>query len=263
MIARADRLPAADPYDWDRRVEVWEEIAGSDPFVVLRDRICELAEPAADDRVIDLGAGTGLLALALAPQVAEVIAVDISSRMLERLEAHADAEGARNVVPIAADLRTLPLADASATLVVSNYAFHHLDHPGKELALAEARRVLEPGGRLIVCDMMFSLSLDPRDRRLIAQKLGALARRGPAGLVRIARNAGRVVAGRWEQPAPPETWKRMLTDRGFEEISVELLEHEAGIAVARRPAAVGLTRWTHSGQPAANGRPTTGAGRVP
>jgi len=246
MIPRFNRLPAADPYEWDRRVEAWEEIASSDAFALLRDRICELAEPAADDRVIDLGAGTGLLALALAPHVAEVIAVDISSKMLERLEALADADSAQNVSAIAADLRRLPLADASATLVVSNYAFHHLDDPGKELALAEARRVLEPGGRLIVCDMMFSLSLDPRDRRLIAQKLFTFARRGPAGLIRIARNAGRVVAGRWEQPAPPETWKRMLTDRGFEDVSVELLEHEAGIAVARRPAAIGLAGWTRA-----------------
>ena len=114
--------------------------------------------------------------------------------------------------------------------------------------------MLEPGGRLVVCDMMFSLSLslslDPRDQRLIAQKLGALARRGPAGLIRIARNAGRVVAGRWEQPAPPETWKRMLSDRGFEDVSVELLEHEAGIAVARRPAAVGLAGPDASGHAA-------------
>ena len=260
MIARSDRFPGADPYDWDRRVEVWEEIASSDPFILLRDRICELAQPAADDRVIDLGAGTGLLARALAPQVAEVIAVDISSRMLERLETLADADGAHNVVLIAADLRTLPLADACATLAVSNYAFHHLDHPGKELALSEARRVLEPGGRLIVCDMMFSLSLDPRDRRLIVQKLGALARRGPAGLIRIARNAGRVVAGRWEQPAPPETWEQMLTDRGFEQISIELLQHEAGIAVARRPAAGPAGRTRH---PATGGRRTTKVGRVP
>src|ERR1022692_186299 len=253
VIPHADRLPAADPYDWDRRVEAWEEVAGSDAFALLRDRICELAEPAADDRVVDLGAGTGLLALALAPHVAEVIAVDISSRMLERLEALADADGAQNVVPITTDPGKLPLADASATLVGSNYAFHHLDDPAKELALAEARRVLEPGGRLIVCDMMFSLSLDPRDRRLIAQKLVALARRGPAGLIRIARNAGRVVAGRWEQPAPPETWKRMLTDRGFEDIHVELLEHEAGIAVARRPAAIGPAGRTRSGQAATSG----------
>jgi ubiquinone/menaquinone biosynthesis C-methylase UbiE len=235
-----DRAATADPYDWDGRVEAWQEVATTDSFQRLRDRICELADPAADDRAVDLGAGTGLLALALAPTVAEVIAVDISSRMLEhlRMRADADAGAVQNVLPIVADLRRLPLDDDSATLVVSNYAFHHLDDAGKELALSEARRVLQPGGRLVICDMMFSLSLEPRDLRLITQKLAALARRGPAGLLRIARNAGRLLAGRWEQRAPPETWKRMLADRGFERITVELLEHEAGIALARKPAAV-------------------------
>ena len=236
MGARTDRPGARDPYDWDRRVEAWEQVAGSDAFARLRDRICELADPSVDDRVVDLGAGTGLLALALAPIVAEVTAVDISWRMVERLRERADTGGVHNVVPIVADLRTLPLADASTTLVVSNYAFHHLDDAGKELALAEARRVLEPGGRLVVCDMMFSLSLEPRDRRLIRQKLHLLARRGPAGVLRIVRNAGRVVARRWEQPAPAATWERMLVDRGFDDVSIELLEHEAGIAAARRPA---------------------------
>jgi ubiquinone/menaquinone biosynthesis C-methylase UbiE len=243
MKPHTDRAATADPYDWDGRVEAWQEVATTDSFQRLRDRICELAELAADDRAVDLGAGTGLLALALAPTVAEVIAVDISSRMLEHLRMRADADAVQNVLPIVADLRRLPLDDDSATLVVSNYAFHHLDDAGKELALSEARRVLEPGGRLVICDMMFSLSLEPRDRRLITQKLAALARRGPTGLLRIARNAGRLLAGRWEQPAPPETWKRMLADRGFESITVELLEHEAGVAVARKPAAV--TR--HSG----------------
>src|SRR5581483_11007903 len=129
----------------------------------------------------------------------------------------------------------LPFDDESFDVVVSNYAFHHLDDPAKELALSEVRRVLVPGGRLVLCDMMFSLSLQSRDRRLLLDKIRALAARGPAGLLRIARNAGRVAVGTWEHPAPPESWERMLRDRHFAGTRVDLLEQEAAMAIARRP----------------------------
>jgi ubiquinone/menaquinone biosynthesis C-methylase UbiE len=224
-----------DPYRWDERVEAWEEVATSAAFLEIRDRIVELAEPRADDHVVDLGAGTGLLTLALAPRVQELTAVDISERMLERLDDKAAADGLNNVEPLVADLRRLPLEDECATLVVSNYAFHHLDDPGKELALAEARRILRPGGRLVICDMMFSLSLEARDRRLVWEKVKGLLGRGPAGVVRIVRNGARVVARRWEQPSSPESWEAMLVARGFEQVRIELLAHEAAVAVARRP----------------------------
>ena len=227
---------AHDPYGWDDRVEAWEDVAVSEAFLALRDRIIEQAEPTADDCVVDLGAGTGLVSLTIAPRVNEVAAVDISARMLERLDATAAADGVSNVRTLEADLRVLPLEDEWATLVVSNYAFHHLDDAGKELALSEARRVLRPGGRLVVCDMMFSLSLESRDRRVIWEKVWAMLKRGPAGVVRILKNAGRVVAGRWEQPARPEIWVEMLEARGFVDVKVELLQHEAAIATARRPA---------------------------
>jgi ubiquinone/menaquinone biosynthesis C-methylase UbiE len=227
---------SADPYRWDDRVDAWQDVAASDAFLAIRDRIVALAEPTDDDFVVDLGAGTGLLALALAPRVREVKAVDVSERMLERLDDAAAADGIHNVEPLVADLRRLPLGDETATLVVSNYAFHHLDDPGKELALAEARRILRPGGRLVICDMMFSLSLEPRDRRLVWEKVRGLLKRGPAGVVRILRNAARLIAGRWEQPATPESWEEMLVARGFEQVRIELLEHEAAVAVARRPA---------------------------
>src|SRR5581483_959388 len=74
---------AEDPYRWDERVEAWEEVATSDAFRAIRDRIVEVASPTVEDVVVDLGAGTGLLTLALAPQVHEIVAVDISERMLE------------------------------------------------------------------------------------------------------------------------------------------------------------------------------------
>jgi SAM-dependent methyltransferase len=224
-----------DPYHWDDRVEAWEEVAQSPAFLALRDIVCERAQPRQDDLAVDLGAGTGLIALALAPYVSTMAAVDVSGQMLERLEWHADADGIDNVRAVEADLRSLPLDDESVTLAVSNYAFHHLEHGDKELALAEVRRVLVPGGRLVVCDMMFSLSLEPRNRALVWAKVAAIARRGPAGLLRLVRNAGRVAVGRWEHPATPETWEQLLRRRRFSEIEIELLEHEAGLATAVRP----------------------------
>ena len=71
-----------------------------------------------------------------------------------------------NIETITADIRSLPLPDECASVVVSNYAFHHLDHHGKQLALTEARRILRPGGRLVIADMMFGLSLRERDRQI-------------------------------------------------------------------------------------------------
>jgi ubiquinone/menaquinone biosynthesis C-methylase UbiE len=242
-----------DPYRWDERVEAWEEVAASPAFLEIRDRIVELAGPRRDDLCVDLGAGTGLLALALAPRVRELVAVDISERMLERLDDTAAADGVDNVEPLVADLRRLPLEDESATLVVSNYAFHHLDDPGKELALAEARRILRPGGRLVIGDMMFSLSLEPRDRRLVWEKVRALLKRGPAGVMRLLRNAVRVLAGHWEQPATPESWQEMLEARGFEHVRIELLAHEAAVAVARRPVVSTAGARARAGREASSG----------
>jgi ubiquinone/menaquinone biosynthesis C-methylase UbiE len=227
------RIPDTTP--WDERVTTWEEVAASPVFERLAQRVLQLASPTNRDVVVDLGAGTGLLAIPVARLAERVIAVDYSETMLRRLKARASEAELDNVECVRADLREIPLEDASADAVVSNYAFHHLPDDGKELALAEARRVLRPGGRLVVCDMMFALSLGTRDRRIVAGKIAQIARKGPAGIVRLLRNAGRIAARRWEHPAPPERWREMLEARRFVDIQVETVESEAGIAFARRP----------------------------
>ncbi|MGH3053568.1 MAG: hypothetical protein ACRDL7_01150, partial [Gaiellaceae bacterium] len=78
-------------------------------------------------------------------------------------------------------------------------------------------------------------------------------RRGPSGVVRIFRNGLRVVAGRWEQPATPEAWEQMLVARGFERVRIELLEHEAAVAVARRPEVSTAAARARGAQEASSG----------
>lgn len=223
--------------NWNDYVLHAEVVARSPGFLALRDRILELADPAADHAVVDVGAGTGLLTLALADRVERVWAIDIAPSMCDYLQTKASSAAYDNVIVARGTAASLPLIDGCADVVVSNYCFHHLDGTGKQMALAEAYRVLRPGGTLVFGDMMFALRPgDPRDRKVVGDKVRSMLRRGPAGAARLARNGVRLVAGRWEHPAPSGWWARALTGAGFDEVSVEELSHEGGIGFARRPA---------------------------
>lgn len=222
--------------NWDNHVAHAEEVARGPGFARLRDRILELAAPAPGEIAVDVGSGTGLLSLELAPVVDRVWAIDIAPAMAEYLQVKAASAGLENITTATASATSLPLVDATADLVVSNYCLHHLDDAGKRRALAEARRVLRPGGRLVFGDMMFAVGLsDPRDRRVVASKVRAMLAKGPAGAWRLARNAGRFASGRWERPARPGWWEAALREAGFADVAVEPLAHEGGIARARRP----------------------------
>jgi ubiquinone/menaquinone biosynthesis C-methylase UbiE len=192
-----------------------------------------LARPDVGHTVVDLGSGTGLLSLVFAERTAQVWAIDSSPAMNEYLRVKATSADLDNVKTVLASAVSLPLVDEIADLVVSNYCLHELRRVDKLRALAEARRVLRPGGRLVIGDMMFSLNLmHARDRRVVALNLSRLARRGLPGVSRLVKNGARIARGRWEYPASAAWWSEALRGCGFDRVSVELLEHEGGIAIA-------------------------------
>lgn len=222
--------------NWDRHVLDAEEIARGAGFLALRDRIVALAAPRPGDVVVDVGAGTGLLTFALAECVGRVLAVDISRAMLEHLDAKLARAEIDNVQTVMTSAVSLPMAGESVDLVVSNYCLHHLDDDGKRRALREAHRVLRPGGRLVIGDMMFGLGLsDARDRDVVAAKVRAMLRKGIPGVVRLLRNGARVAGGRWERPARSGWWAAEVEFAGFVDVGLEVLEHEGGIAWGRKP----------------------------
>jgi SAM-dependent methyltransferase len=146
--------------------------------------------------VADLGCGTGALAAELAPRVRRVIAVDQSAAMLRAARKRAEGLGLANVEWHEADLAALPLEGGRCDAAVMALVLAYLDDPAP--ALAEAARVLRPGGRLVVLDAV--RHQDDELRRRMGQVHPGFA---PEALAALVRGAGlRRVSARALPPEP-------------------------------------------------------------
>jgi ArsR family transcriptional regulator len=101
--------------------------------------------------VADIGCGDGYLTLEMARWARTVFGIDRSDLVLERAKALADRRRVTNVQWKKGDLARLPLRDASVDVALLSQALHHAADP--EDALAEAVRILRPGGRLLILDL--------------------------------------------------------------------------------------------------------------
>lgn len=172
------------------------------------ERVHELAGDRPVKRILDLGAGTGTGAIALAGRFpdAEVIAVDQSPGMLGHLQAKIESVGlAGRVRPVEANLDEAWPALEPVDLAWSSMALHHLADPGR--GLAEIFAVLRPGGLLAVAELTSSLRFLPDDIGLGRPGLEA---RCDAAFEQERRD---------EMPFLGADWGPLLDEAGFTEVT--------------------------------------------
>lgn len=136
-----------DPRNWrkldDPERREWQPVAP----------LLDVLDPRGGDVALDIGAGTGYVALPLARTVGprgRVLAVDRSPRMLAELDERSRRRGVPWVYPVGASAGALPFVDATVNLAVSMNVHHEVPDPA--VALSEVHRVLRPGGRFVLVD---------------------------------------------------------------------------------------------------------------
>ncbi len=110
----------------------------------------EVSGVSANDTVLDVACGPGVLACAFARVAMQVTGIDITPAMLDAARELQASTGVANVSWQHCDVYRMSFPDASFSMVISRYAFHHLEQPG--LVLAEMARVCTPSGQVMLID---------------------------------------------------------------------------------------------------------------
>jgi ubiquinone/menaquinone biosynthesis C-methylase UbiE len=187
----------------------------------------EFSGVGANDTVLDVACGPGILACAFARVARHVTGIDITPAMLERARLLQAERSLTNVTWRQGDALPLPFADAAFTLVTSRFAFHHFLDP--RAVLAEMSRVCAPGGTVLLIDAApapekadafnrMELVRDPSHTRAMpeAELAGLFAAVGlPAPRVTRYRLEGELeglISRSFPNPGDDETLRRLFRD---------------------------------------------------
>jgi demethylmenaquinone methyltransferase/2-methoxy-6-polyprenyl-1,4-benzoquinol methylase len=187
----------------------------------LNGRLAELARPAPGAHVVDIGCGPGDLALVLARRAGQVTGVDPSPQMIDYAIARSrDLANCRFELGTA---QALSLPDASADLVTSTFAMHHIPAPRRSDAVAQMFRVLRPGGRLLLAD---TYPTDP----LRSAAVRVMARFAAHRTHDNGHDHGDPMAG-----VDIRRYRDMLRANGFEDIEFVAVRPATGVLLATKP----------------------------
>lgn len=131
-------------------VDFFDRMQAEGPYAALLDELVALVDPGVEERCLELGCGTGRLTRELGRRCQEAIGIDATAAMVERATQRAKALGLDNVTFREALATRLPFPDASFDVVTLSNLLLHLPEPA--VAVAEAARVLRPGGRLALLE---------------------------------------------------------------------------------------------------------------
>ena len=143
-VLRWRRNPSAYPYGLSF------SLALPRPFVT-RPKLLEILAPESGERMLEVGAGTGYYSLHVARRLepgGALDVLDIQQEMLDQTVRRAHESGISNIVPVRGDARELPYPDNCFDAAYLNFVLGEI--PDGDAALRELRRILKPGGRLVV-----------------------------------------------------------------------------------------------------------------
>ncbi|WP_252699065.1 class I SAM-dependent methyltransferase [Natronosalvus vescus] len=180
--------------------------SGTEEYRACASLVIEHAAPESDDVILDIGTGTGAIALALAPDAEAVVGRDISEGMMEEARSKAADQGLENVSFGYGTFRE-PEYDSPVDVVTSNFAMHHLSDEEKREAI-DAIASLEPQ-RFVLGDVMFFGEPDPSEPFYDPEV---------------------------DDPATVGELADAFTDAGFSLTAVERVHDQVGVLVAERGA---------------------------